>query len=67
MGVFAETAREIGGFDNKYLLFYRFLDVEGLQVPARSEGRAGTGFRPGAPRLVRPVSTASSGPRRRAR
>ena len=27
MGVFAETAKEIGGFDNKYLLFDRFLDV----------------------------------------
>lgn len=27
MGVFVETAKEIGGFDNKYLLFDRFLDV----------------------------------------
>ena len=27
MGVFAETAQQIGGFDNKYLLFDRFLDV----------------------------------------
>ena len=27
MGVFAETATQIGGYDNKYLLFKRFLDV----------------------------------------
>lgn len=27
MAVFVETAEEIGGFDNKYLLFKRFLDV----------------------------------------
>jgi len=27
MAVFAETAEQIGGFDNKYLLFDRFLDV----------------------------------------
>lgn len=26
-GVFAETATQIGGFDNKYLLFKRFLEV----------------------------------------
>ncbi len=27
MAVFVETAEEIGGFDNKYLLFKRFLDI----------------------------------------
>ncbi|MEO7791063.1 MAG: hypothetical protein ABIX28_15985 [Vicinamibacterales bacterium] len=37
--VFADTARQIGGFDNKYLLFKRFLDVVAARATAEIEQR----------------------------
>ena len=39
MAVFAETAQQIGGFDNKYLLFKRFLDVVAAKATAEIEQR----------------------------
>lgn len=39
MGVFVETAGEIGGFDNKYLLFKQFLDVVAERATAELEER----------------------------
>lgn len=39
MGVFVETAEQIGGFDNKYLLFDRFLDVVTERAAAEIEQR----------------------------
>ncbi len=39
MGVFVETAEQIGGFDNKYLLFARFLDVVAERATAEIEQR----------------------------
>jgi hypothetical protein len=39
MGVFVETAKQIGGFDNKYLLFKRFLDVVTERATAEIEQR----------------------------
>jgi len=39
MGVFVETAEQIGGFDNKYLLFDRFLDVVTERATAEIEQR----------------------------
>ena len=37
--VFAETAQQIGGFDNKFLLFKRFLDVVAAKATAEIERR----------------------------
>jgi glyoxylase-like metal-dependent hydrolase (beta-lactamase superfamily II) len=39
MAVFAETAQQVGGFDNKYLLFKRFLDVVTARATAEIEQR----------------------------
>ena len=39
MGVFVETAGQIGGFDNKFLLFDRFLDVVTARATAEIEQR----------------------------
>lgn len=39
MGVFGDTATQIGGFDNKYLLFKRFLDVVTERATAEIEQR----------------------------
>ncbi len=39
MGVFAETAGQIGGWDNKYLLFRQFLDVVTERATAELESR----------------------------
>ena len=39
MGVFVETAEQIGGFDNKYLLFDRFLDVVTARATKEIEQR----------------------------
>jgi glyoxylase-like metal-dependent hydrolase (beta-lactamase superfamily II) len=39
MAVFAESAKQIGGFDNKYLLFDRFLDVVTARAAAEIEQR----------------------------
>lgn len=39
MAVFAESAKEIGSFDNKYLLFKRFLDVVIERASAEIESR----------------------------
>lgn len=39
MGVFVETAKEIGGFDNKYLLFKTFLDVVTARATAEIKQR----------------------------
>ena len=39
MGVFAETAEQIGGWDNKYLLFRQFLDVVTERATAELESR----------------------------
>jgi glyoxylase-like metal-dependent hydrolase (beta-lactamase superfamily II) len=39
MAVFADTAEQIGGFDNKYLLFDRFLEVVTARVTAEIEQR----------------------------
>ena len=39
MGAFIETAEQIGGFDNKYLLFARFLDVVTERATAEIEQR----------------------------
>jgi hypothetical protein len=39
MGVFVETAEQIGGFDNKYLLFGHFLDVVTERATAEIEQR----------------------------
>ena len=39
MGVFGDTATQIGGFDNKYLLFNRFLDVVTERATAEIEQR----------------------------
>ena len=39
MAVFGETAEQIGGFDNKYLLFSRFLDVVTAKATAEIEQR----------------------------
>lgn len=39
MAVFAKTAEQIGGFDNKYLLFKRFLDVVAARATTEIEQR----------------------------
>lgn len=39
MGVFVETAGQIGGWDNKYLLFRQFLDVVTERATAELESR----------------------------
>lgn len=39
MGVFGETAKQIGGFDNKFLLFKTFLDVVTARATAEIEQR----------------------------
>ena len=39
MAVFNDTAKQIGGFDNKYLLFDRFLDVVTARATAEIEQR----------------------------
>jgi hypothetical protein len=39
MAVFADTAKQIGGFDNKFLLFKTFLDVVTARATAEIEQR----------------------------
>ncbi len=39
MGILVETAEQIGGWDNKYLLFGRFLDVVTQRATAEIEQR----------------------------